>query len=334
MHLEEIDPIDDERHLEWFGSLTAADAYDWPLEPGWSNTELAAMNRDQVTARRLLAIARQGDGEAVGSVCLRLPLLENTDTAELTLAVKPPARRRGAGSLLLLFAEERARQAGRHKLIARTEEPVQTKQAAGSLFARHHGFLLALAEERRCLDLPPPWSALAALEQEAHSHAGDYTLFTWQGACPSAVLDGRARLSESISVDAPQGELGLSGERWDAARVRHHEETVDQMGRDLFGAGALQRGSGELVAFSEICVPRELPATSYQWDTVVLPAHRGHRLGLLTKVANLRQISETAPGVKRILTWNAAANAPMIRINEAIGFRLAGRANAWQKALS
>lgn len=334
MRLEEVDPFDDEGHLEWFESLAAAEAHDWPLEPGWSNEELAALNRDQATARRILAIVRAASGEAVGSVGLRLPILENTDTAEITLAVKPSFRRRGVGSELFSLAEEKAKADGRLRLIAHTEVPLGVGEPAGELFARHHGFALALAEERRCLELPPSWPALERLEQEALSRAGDYTVATWTAACPEELLAGRARLSESISVDAPQGELTLGQEHWDAARVRRHEATVEQMGRELFAAGAVHRQSGELVAFSEICVPRQAPATSYQWDTVVLGPHRGRRLGVLTKVANLRQVSQMAPDVRRILTWNAASNGPMISVNEQMGFYLAGRASAWQKELS
>jgi hypothetical protein len=51
----------------------------------------------------------------------------------------------------------------------------------------------------------------------------------------------------------------------------------------------------------------------------VLAAHRGHRLGLLVKLAMLDFIAEQEPQVTVIDTWNATSNAPMIAVNDALG---------------
>jgi GNAT superfamily N-acetyltransferase len=57
-----------------------------------------------------------------------------------------------------------------------------------------------------------------------------------------------------------------------------------------------------------------------QFDTIVLPEHRGHRLGMLVKAANLLQVRRAAPTATSIVTWNAAENRHMLAVNEALGF--------------
>ena len=57
-----------------------------------------------------------------------------------------------------------------------------------------------------------------------------------------------------------------------------------------------------------------------QDDTFVLSGHRGRGLGLVLKTAVLRMLADR-PGRRRIHTWNALDNAPMRRINAALGFR-------------
>lgn len=332
MQIELVDAHDDKDHLEWFGPIAAAERYDWPDEPGWTNEEIAARNRDSSVGDVVLAVARH-DGDVVGSVSLWLPRLDNTGTAEMWLAVRPEMRRRGAGRALLAFAEEEARRRGRSQLVARTERPLGDADRAGEQFASRHGFERALGEERRCLLLPPEPGLLERLERELTPFATDYEIRSWKGACPAELLEGRARLFSSISIDAPYGDLEKEEEVWDAERVRRNEQVAEEMGRELYCAGAVERQSGSLVAVTEISVPRDKPATSYQLDTVVEAAHRGHRLGTLVKTANLTQLLKDRPEVQRIITWNAADNEHMVRVNESLGFSLLGVSGVWRKTV-
>ena len=128
-------------------------------------------------------------------------------------------------------------------------------------------------------------------------------------------------------------DIDVEAEHWDAARVRLHEATTDAMGRDLLVAAARHRASGELVGYSELTVSREQPQTAYQWDTLVVGRHRGHRLGGLLKVTTMRLLEAGGYRTKKITTFNAAMNGPMIAVNEAIGARVAGAMVAWRKDL-
>ena len=67
-----------------------------------------------------------------------------------------------------------------------------------------------------------------------------------------------------------------------------------------------------------------------QGETLVAPAHRGRRLGLRIKIANLDLLLREHPRVHAIDTYNAAENRYMIAINEALGFVPACRVGAWE----
>ena len=73
------------------------------------------------------------------------------------------------------------------------------------------------------------------------------------------------------------------------------------------------------------------PTHCWQQITIVEPKHRGHRLGALVKVANLRYYLEREPSTKIIDTFNAAVNSYMISINEEMGFRPLYSFQNWQR---
>jgi hypothetical protein len=80
-------------------------------------------------------------------------------------------------------------------------------------------------------------------------------------------------------------------------------------------------------------VSRDQPETAYQWDTLVVRAHRGHRLGGLLKVSTMRLLEAGQYATKKISTFNSVLNEPMIAVNEALGARVAGSMVVWRKDL-
>jgi hypothetical protein len=171
---------------------------------------------------------------------------------------------------------------------------------------------------------------LTALDEDARSRAAGYELVQWVGAAPAELVDDFAVLLGRMSTDAPLGDLAWEAEKWDAGRVREQEELTERKRRQRLVTAVRHEASGRLVAFSDLAYSTLQPETAYQWDTIVLAEHRGHRLGMLAKVANLRLLRRKMPGARRLLTWNADSNAHMVAINEALGFRPLERCAEWQ----
>jgi len=334
MKFEHLDIDDDAAVSEWYAPVHASERLDWPDEPGWLVQELRALMRDRTASTSVLAVMRGNTGSVEGSLWVRMPKRENHHVAHVSLAVEPEHRGRGVGRALLAHAEDVTRGHGRSKVVGGTDEPVHVAdRSRNARFARAAGYEDALAEARRALQLPVDPGRLDVLEAACSPFGRDYQLVTWTGSCPNEFVSGRVALARSISTDVPQGKLDNEEEDWDTPRLRDFEKTVDAMNRDAYAAGAVSLSSGELVGFTEVGVPRTVPELGYQFDTVVLPGHRGHRLGTLLKIANLRALAERSPATKRVLTWNAVANEPMTRVNEILGFEVVGVSTVWQKQL-
>ncbi|WP_240721467.1 GNAT family N-acetyltransferase [Pseudarthrobacter sp. NamE5] len=297
---------------------------------------------------RQLYLARLGR-EPVGMCSVTLPLHENTHTAGIDVLVAPAHRRQGIGRILLAHAETVARKRGRTSLDGYHEIPMQgadgalmeAKSGAGGLplhhpavaFASANGYELEQVERSSRLDLPVPAELLERLEAEARVRAGDYRIIGWGDSCPDHLLDAYAELKARMSTDVPTAGLDWELEDWDAARVREEEASLARGGVQTVVAAALHSTTGELVAYTVLNWRPEVPASIAQQDTLVAAEHRGHRLGMLTKVANLRQAQERWPSARCVLTWNATENQHMLAINVALGFRPAGLEGEWQKRL-
>jgi GNAT superfamily N-acetyltransferase len=299
---------------------------------------------------RHLYLARVG-GMPAGLCSVTLPLRENTSTAGIDVLVDPAYRRQGLGRALLDYAEGVAVERGRTSLDAYHEVPLELVRAdsvmvparsgAGELplndlataFASAAGYQLEQVERSSRLALPVPADLLAGLEAEASALAVDYAVTGWDDRCPEDLVHTYADLKARMSVDVPTAGLDWEREDWDAARVREEERTFARSGVQSAVAAALHSRTGELVAYTVLNWRPGVPASIAQQDTLVSGEHRGHRLGLLIKIANLRRAQARWPSARAVLTWNASENQHMLAINIALGFKPAGLEGEWQKRL-
>jgi hypothetical protein len=115
--------------------------------------------------------------------------------------------------------------------------------------------------------------------------------------------------------------------------VVSHDEAEIAGGRPLLVSVALHVPSGKLAGINELSVSNDRTRPVGQEDTLVLQEHRGHRLGMLLKVANLQELATLAPEAPLVFTFNAEENRPMLNVNEAVGFRAVGYDGSWKKTI-
>ncbi|MFF4125029.1 GNAT family N-acetyltransferase [Microbispora rosea] len=267
-----------------------------------------------------------GRDEVAGGYILHFPQDDNTHLALLRLMTRTGRRREGVGGALLDHAIGRARDEGRRVLIAEA-----SADGPGAAFAKVRGFSPAATETRLVLDLrTADWSGLELLRARAVRHATGYSLERWAGPTPDDLLGDMARLAEGMN-DEPLGDLAMEDQRWTADRVRAREEMLARAGQRTYTMIARHTAGGEPAGFTQLVVDAERPeGWGRQSSTTVLAPHRGRRLGLVLKLANITWFRACEPSIERVITWNSVANPHMLAINEAMGFEVFDTWHQWQ----
>jgi RimJ/RimL family protein N-acetyltransferase len=327
MRIERFDPeTDPERVRDCFEVFRAAEAADDPDGPGMSRRVFEGWLRTGwIGDPRETWFASAADGTVAGWYLLELPARDNRHLAYLEPRVRPDRRRQGYGTALLQHAAGRALADGRSLLASFAWE-----QSAGEKFARSLGATPGIAQLRRALDLDAlPARRLGELRAAAEQASAGYSLIYWTWPTPEKYLDQVAAINQALA-DAPH-DPSWEPSAWDAERVRDLDRRIQLQGVRTYTVAARHDATGELAGLTQVEIPAETPGWAFQGLTAVVRAHRGHRLGLLLKVAMLNRLAEAEPGIQRIETGNADGNRHMIAINEALGYRLLGQpARGWE----
>ena len=310
-----------------------------------------------VSKPRLVAVADDehdspDPDRVLGYAMVNLPLQDNTHTGHVEIGVRPAQRRRGVGASLYDAALTLVREAGRTTVTASSDQRAEPPEGPGTLaattgvgrvtadddgprFLAKRGFALEQVERYSVFDLPFDADLVAKHRAEAEAHAGpDYRLVTWQSHAPDEWVDEYALLNTRMSTDAPLGGLDLEEDVWDAERVRVTEQQIQDRELELLVLAAEHVPTHTLAAFTCFMAVPNTDEFVHQDDTLVIKEHRGKRLGMLVKTANLQRLAAERPLVRRVGTWNAEENSYMLSINVALGFRPAGGSGEWQLRLS
>jgi len=326
MGVEAIDPFDDEQ-LRAAHDVTVADATARPYSFPWTWMEyrVAAQTPDRWATLHIL-LARDDDGTPVAVAETWMPQRDNTTMVWTEVSILPGRECAPVVAGLFDALADLVRSHGRSVIHTtatadiggRTSPKQEALEAAGCTFV--------MAEAHRVLDLPFDGTLMQSLADEAAAHHRAYRLMSWRGPCPEAWIDGYADLRSRILVEAPDGGVGFEAEDYDAERIRHEEAELEAQQRIMQTTIAVH-DDGALAGHSQLVVPETDPTNAFQWDTLVLADHRGHRLGLALKARNLLEAADAFDGRTLLHTWNAEGNTPMINVNERIGYRLVDCSN-------
>lgn len=275
-----------------------------------------------------VAVARDGSGRVVAVLELDLPTYDNTHLGFFIATVDPVARRRGMGGALLDVALNRTRDEGRRLMLTEAWEG-----SAGVGFLEQLGFdrasdAVQRRQELRTLD----HDDLDRTFADALAHAAGYELVRVPTSVPEALLADVVTMTAAIN-DAPIDGLDIEDEVFTPARIRAFETAQLAHRRRIYRVVARERTTGTLAGHTLVAVDAERPWDGLQYDTSVLRAHRGHRLGVLLKVAMLHWLADEEPQVHSLDTWNAASNVHMIEVNETLGYHVVAPAAEWQRKL-
>lgn len=252
---------------------------------------------------------------------LVIPAIWTDNTNErlmwMQLAVRPDVRRQGIGRSLLGTAVGVARETGRTILTADSIDTIP----AGAAFANAVGADVAMREVTNTVQTATLDRAmLKEWRAKAPNRAPGYEVVVIDGLYDEVFYEDIARLIVMAHDDMPFDDL-------DMEPMVTTAETLAERERQLTGvierttALARQVSTGQIVGYSGITVPIGEAETLQTTLTVVHRDHRGHALGKWIKAAVILRALERYPDSRRLTTENAASNAPMIGINDAIGFK-------------
>jgi GNAT superfamily N-acetyltransferase len=307
----------------WWEAAKEGDGHGRPYAAFWSLQAASVAMRAENNAMEQHPLAAIDDGEVLGTNQVMLPRLDNTHTAMMEPIVRPSYRGRGVGTALLEAGLELARAKDRATIMIEVNQPATDAGPGdndGSRLLAKHGFTTASLELHRVLELPVADAQLDALEAETAPHVAGYAMVRLGGRVPDELMQGYCRLQTAFNSEAPLGDLDLEPEVWNEERVRQTEDRFVMQGRHQRGVAALAP-DGTMVALTEMMTTSHVPEIAWQGGTLVLKEHRGHRLGLATKVANLRAFQAEFPEARIVHSWNAEENGPMVAINDQLGFR-------------
>ncbi len=320
--------IVDARSLEaadFVAALELQQRLDRERDPGLPVTpapELHAIFADDATdyCRHQRVVAFDGSrAVAIGHMEL------NTDAANAELAgVEITPTDDHTASAVLAELLQRARAEGRTSVIAWGYYTSSADQFWTGLGAE-----LRYTEQESSLDMASVDPQLMARWIEAGP--ADLELVHWARRCPEEWIDAVVATANAMK-DAPTDDLEMADTVVDAAMVRAEIEARAALGLEYQGVLAVTP-DGEAAGTTEVFVNRHRPAASWQWSTVVLPAHRGRRIGRWVKAAMWQRLRATEPEVTGLQTGNAASNAHMLAINTEMGFQPTHLMGCWQAEL-
>ncbi|MFE6733801.1 GNAT family N-acetyltransferase [Microbacterium sp. NPDC057650] len=306
---------------------------------------LADLRDDADTVHRVFVVR---EGTRIAGACILNHALAEPTSTDFDLMVLRADRGHGIEDALLARVEAETRALGRSIMQAWTLHRVTTtgetlvpatgwgaiaRSPQSDLFLAN-GFVLEQVERNSAFDLTGPIDDVQrALDESLVAAGPDYRLVLWTIPTPPELRDGYAWALSRMSTDAPAGAMEIDEEIWDAARVARREQKIIDSEQTLSVAAVVHEPSGQVAAFNELVIGADRTEPTHQYNTLVLKEHRGHRLGMLVKCANILHWREVAPESPRITTFNVEENRPMLDINEAIGFVPVAYAGAWQKRL-
>jgi GNAT superfamily N-acetyltransferase len=298
-------------------ALNSVLATDLPEDPQWGPVSLREYLAETMPGeRRISWIAEEAPGSAGdgGTMFGHANILLLGDIGVLEVLVHPDARRRGVGRALLTEAARRAYLEGFSSVGV---EVVGGTPAVA--FFESNGFECAYVETRSVLQLSNvDWLVLGEM---ARGIGAGYRIEFCPGGPPEELIEAYAKAKAEVRDVDDDGDLDLRPSSYDPQRLRDSLDTLHRRGMKPYIVVAIHEQSGSVAGLTEVVVPAQHPTRADQYDTIIVPTHRGYGVGRAIKARMLFELRAAEPAVTDVQTWNAAVNEPMVKVNAELGFK-------------
>lgn len=287
---------------------------DLPADPRWQvDGVVEYLSENLPGERRLCWLAEEAGGEHRGIIG-HANLLLLGDIGVVEVLVHPAARHRGVGKALVATVARRAYAEGISSIGVEAIGGTPAVRVWEAL-----GFRRAYQEMRNVLCLSNvDWERLA---ETASAVPAGYRVEYHPGGLPKDLLEPYAAAKATRRETDDDGEFDLRPSSYDAQRLADSLATLNRRGMKPYLVLAVQTGSGEVAALTELVAPRQHPTRGDQYDTIVVPRHSGIGLERAIKARMLCELRVAEPALAEVQTWNAIENDPISGVNAELGFR-------------
>lgn len=257
------------------------------------------------------------DGDrVVGSSGADIDLHQNLENAQCWVFVNPEARGEGHGrrlaAALFNWLEENGRVRPAFRLPEGSEHEGLARRSGAKLALRMKDSRLLMDDVDR--ELMQAWVDRAA------ERAGDYEVVRLETPIPVEHLEAVAQVNDVMN-DAPFEDYVHEDEIMTPEKWRAEEAALASRQDKLIFYIARHEPSDEFVGFTNMAYQTLQPEQGWVWNTGVRSDHRNKGLGRWVKAAMMLHLLDQLPEVRRLDTFNAGSNEPMLNINVEMGFK-------------
>lgn len=296
-------------------TLNAVMSVDLPDDPPWRDTLMREyLSVTMPGERKISWIAEKDEGDLARGVPLMgyASILLLGDIGVVEVIVHPEMRKHGVARTLMHTVVSRAHAEGFQAIGV--EVPGGTPAVD---FYTSLGFRKAFTEFRSVLDLDTvDWYTLGEL---ANGVAAGYKLRFCPDSPPEDLIEAYAEAKARVQ-DVDLGDLDLRPSSYEPDRLRASLSCLHARGLRPYIVVAEHEATGVVAGLTEVVVPEQRPTRADQYDTVVVPEHRGYGVGRAIKARMLFELRSAVPSLTQVQTWNAAVNEPLLKVNAELGF--------------
>lgn len=260
------------------------------------------------------------DGEIIASLYRRFTTEKSPDYNHeknqyaADISVHPRFRRQGWGSRLtrFLFRDFLASDKQRFRYYTASDE------GRGFLSMLDFGKLLEEGAQNRLYVSDIDWNLMKSWKETGEKRNPDTKLVKFTRV-PDDLLAKYTKFYTYVFNLQPKG-----ADDWEFTQTpesRREEEALFNAQNMIWYSIISQKEDGRISGMTEMLFTPEMPHRALQELTAVDLTFRGNGLGKWLKAVMLEDILELHPEIKYIITGNADENAPMLAINQQMGFQ-------------
>jgi len=239
----------------------------------------------------------------------------NEHLIQFDLSILAPYRRKGIGTKALKLLYNFAKENNKTTLISGTDE------VDGKKFLEIIGAQTALTGVENRLNLEEvDWEMISKWEKEGPERS-PRTKLQFFYTIPENIIKKYSEIYTETNNQQPLGDLDVGDIVFTPATLRQMEKRHKDLGRKQLTYITVEH-DGEISGLTEMLYRPERDYIIEQLLTGVKDKHRGRGLGKWLKATMLLRIKEEFPNVKIVSTGNARTNAPMLSINDRLGFKV------------